>query len=78
LRGVAILLAVPLALSVAGGLLGTHVSPDTENTGMILRQVRVCGIHPAILPLTERLGRGWHLRSHLRPSMLAAFRLPIT
>ncbi len=49
-RAVAFVVTVALALSIAGGILGTHVNPDAH-TGLLLRRIAAgvfageCDIH---------------------------------
>jgi hypothetical protein len=50
LRLIAFLCVVALALSIAGGILGTQVNPDV-NTGMILRRV-AAGVYAGAYVLT--------------------------
>jgi len=61
---------IGLGLSIAGGILGSEISPNTGNTGWILRRVAAC-IYGAVyfclvLAFFGTFSYRWHLRSYRR------------
>ncbi|KAJ3575921.1 hypothetical protein NP233_g797 [Leucocoprinus birnbaumii] len=70
LRTLGFLAIVALALSIAGGLLGTHVAPNQGNVGFILRRV-ASGVYGGLYILQVLVHFGawtyrWHLKSYRR------------
>ncbi|TFK36789.1 hypothetical protein BDQ12DRAFT_633010 [Crucibulum laeve] len=69
-RIIGLLALTALAVSIAGGLLGTHVNPDAGSTGLILRRVGA-GIFAGLYVALTLIHFGtwtyrWHLKSYRR------------
>ncbi|KAL0576566.1 hypothetical protein V5O48_005398 [Marasmius crinis-equi] len=65
-RGFAIFPIIAMAFCIAGNILGSHVSPDSANAGLILRRI-AAGIYGATYLLLFLLaGKCWTYRYYLK------------
>ncbi|KAF8898493.1 hypothetical protein BD779DRAFT_1484235, partial [Infundibulicybe gibba] len=66
LRIIALVILAALGVSIAGGLLGTHVSPTQGTTGWILRRAGSGIFGAAYILIFIAHGAAWSYRHHLR------------